>query len=160
MNILFIAPLPPPITGHSNVSNSLFLYLNKIHKLKVINLSLGSNHNGKVTLIRLWQFCIIILKIIYYSRNIDRIYITISESIAGNIKDIILYLLTWRLNSRTIIHLHGGSFQKGVLNRSVFLKYLNKKLLYRIGAVIISGPSHSKIFNKLISNKNVHIIQV
>lgn len=150
MRILYIAPLPPPITGHSLAARLLLEHLNCQHDVQEVNLSEGSQHDGTVSLKRILAVSIAIFKVFFAARKSDRIYLTISESIAGNIKDLFLYLVIGRLLDRTVVHLHGGSLGKDVLQRSIVLKWLNKKLLSKVGAVIISGPSHQNIFKDAV----------
>jgi hypothetical protein len=47
--MLAIAPLPPPITGHSLLSQLLADALREAHETEVVNLSIGSLHDGRVT---------------------------------------------------------------------------------------------------------------
>lgn len=99
----------------------------------------------------LWQILLV-------SRKVDTAYITISESYAGNIKDLLIYTLLGKLRKRTVIHLHGGSFRKSILERSFVLRWLNKHFLKTIGAAIVCGESHKEIFDNLISPKKIHLI--
>ena len=50
MKILFIAPLPPPITGHSIVSKALLDELDKDNELVSVNLSKDSFKKAWVVL--------------------------------------------------------------------------------------------------------------
>ena len=158
MNILFVAPLPPPITGHSNASQVLLKYLKRRYSVEVINLSSDSSHDGSITLKRILRVFVIIYKSMRAARYSDRMYLTISESVAGNFKDMLLYIVIGKLLKNTVIHLHGGSFSKQIIERSLPLRILNKHFLSRIHSAIISGPSHALIFGNLISSSRIYLV--
>jgi glycosyltransferase involved in cell wall biosynthesis len=158
MKILFIAPLPPPITGHSIAAQVLLEHLQRNHSVEVVNLSEGSKHDGTITLKRVLLVLKVIWDVMRAARRSDRLYLTISESIAGNIKDIFLYAAIGKLIRRSVIHLHGGSFGKQVVERTYFLRKLNQFYISKLAAVVVSGPSHLSIFDNLISSKKIYTI--
>lgn len=92
------------------------------------------------------------------ARRADILYLTISESIAGNLKDLLIYIVIGQLTKRTVIHLHGGSFGKLVIERHPFLLKLNRFFVSKMAAVIVSGPSHTAIFSDLIAADRIHTI--
>jgi glycosyltransferase involved in cell wall biosynthesis len=158
MRILFIAPLPPPITGHAIAAQALLSHLQCDQVVQVVNLSVGSKHNGTITLKRLFAVLVVFIKVLLYSRKADRVYLTISQSVAGNLKDLILYMMIGKLSKFSIIHLHGGSFGKHILEYSPFLRNINQYYLKKLGAIVVSGPSHTKIFDDFIHPLRLHII--
>jgi glycosyltransferase involved in cell wall biosynthesis len=158
MKILFISPLPPPISGHSEAAQVLLEYLQRNHSVEVVNLSEGSKHDGTVTLKRVLVVLKVIFKVMRAASRSDRLYLTISESITGNIKDVILYAAIGTLIRRSIIHLHGGSFGKQVVAHNYFLQKLNQFYISKLSAVIVSGPSHLSIFKKLISPEKIYTL--
>ena len=158
MNILFIAPLPPPITGHSVVSQVVLNHLVRGYNIEVINLSIGSLHDGAFTFKRALIVFALIFKVFVAARRADKVYLTISESVAGNIKDLFFYFAIRRLLHCSVIHLHGGSFKQVVLNRSILLHKVNQYFLSRVGSVILSGSSHLNIFNSLTPVDRINII--
>ena len=99
-NILFIAPLPPPICGHSLASEVLFKHLLKKNNVNLINLIYNSNSNGIFSFRRVISVLNIFIKLIKLPYKTSNIYFTISESLLGNLKDIIIYILLFKkLNS-------------------------------------------------------------
>jgi hypothetical protein len=65
MKILYIAPLPPPITGHSLASKVLLDELIKFHKVEIIDLSKDSFSEGIDGFKRIFQIIKIFIKILY-----------------------------------------------------------------------------------------------
>ena len=96
MKILFIAPLPPPITGQSLASKVFLDELVKSHTVEVINLSKESYKHGVTSFKRIIQVVALLKEVLHKRENADIIYFTISESFAGNLKDILIYLICFK----------------------------------------------------------------
>lgn len=158
MKILFIGPIPPPISGHSIAVKALYDFLVKSHTLILVNTSKKSLVNGNFALTRMKEI-IINFNSIWRNRNrCDIVYLTISESIAGNLKDLIIYTLLHRKLNRIVIHLHGGSFKRDVLNRNYFLRVINEYFLSKAKNIIVLGKSHVSIFASFVDNKKILIV--
>ncbi len=157
MKILFIGPIPPPVTGHSLVDKILLDELNKHHEVEVVNLSKSSFRSGVTSFQRILEIIAILLKVLI-KRKADVIYFTISEGIAGNIKDILIYLICLKNISKMIIHLHGGSLKENIFTKNKLLFKINRFFISRLGHVLISGSSHREIFSGIIDDKKVIVI--
>jgi glycosyltransferase involved in cell wall biosynthesis len=158
MKILYIAPLPPPITGHSLVSKVLLDELVKSHKVKVIDLSKDSFKEGVDGLKRIVQITDILRGIALRKTGSDRMYLTIAESFAGNLKDLLIYLICFRSLDKMYIHLHGGSIKRLLWDKYDFIKRANRFFISRLRGVIISGESHVPIFSDFIPKQKIHIV--
>ena len=156
-NILFIAPLPPPISGHTLVSKVLFNYLSRRHNVKLINLIHNSNSIGSFSLKRFRSVIKVLKEVYYFSKNNSSIYLTISESFLGNLKDLMIYFLLSSNLENLSIHLHGGSIDKMLFRKNFILKFLNSFFYKRASNVIISGNSHRYIFS-MVSKKRLVVI--
>lgn len=158
MNFLYLAPLPPPITGHSIAAKVLYDYLRCDHNVAVIDLSIASANDGSVT----FQRCVEVVKAIFNvwkKRNeADVIYLTISESVFGNLKDLLIYLICFKNLDKFYIHLHGGSIKKLLFDLHPFIRWLNAIAIRRMAGVIVSGRSHAAIFASMIDNNRIHTI--
>ena len=152
-DILFIAPIPPTLSGHSLISEILFKYLSKSHRVILINLIENSTNKGDFKVKRLFSVFVILGKVIKSSRKCNSIYLTISESLLGNIKDLIIFLFLFNKLDKLVIHLHGGSIEKELLLKFPIFKQINNFFYKRISKVIISGNSNKSIFPKLINKK-------
>jgi len=158
MKILFLAPLPPPITGHSLASKVLLDALDEQHETAVVDLTTGSSHDGTVSSRRVTEIFKALLRIVRRGRNADIVYLTIAESLAGNIKDLAIYLLNAARLDRTVIHLHGGSIKRLLFDRRPWVRRINHVFIRRLGGVIILGPSHLPIFDGMIAPERVHLV--
>lgn len=92
-NILFIAPIPPPINGQSKASKVLLDSLCSKHNVEVIDLNKTSLKSGTGTILRVGQILVILLKIARLRKNKDVIYLSLAESFLGNLRDIAIYKL-------------------------------------------------------------------
>lgn len=158
MQILFIAPLPPPITGHALAANTFYDEISKLYNVNLVNLSKDGLINGVSSTKRLFQVVKILSQVKRSIQNSDIIYFTISESLAGNIKDILIYSICYRKLDKMIVHLHGGSLKVGLFDKHPFLFWLNRIFLRRIGAVIVLGDSHLEIFKRVVSSDKIFAV--
>src|SRR5262249_11774632 len=158
MRILLIAPVPPPISGHSLATKVLLDDLSSAHKVDVVDLNKDSAKDGVISLERLREVLKILKDTWRLRKQADAIYLTISESLAGNLKDIFIYLICLKSLSRMYIHLHGGTIGSLLFDRYKLISYVNTLFIRRLAGVIVSGNSHVKIFENMISNSKVHVV--
>ena len=158
MNVLLIVPLPPPVTGHSLLSQVLVDGLRPVHDTAVVNLSLGSLNDGRITARRIREVGKVLVAVWREKRWADVIYFTISESRAGNLKDLFVYgICLGRLN-RMFVHLHGGTIGRELFDRHSFWRKVNGWFVKRLAGVIISGPAHRDIFSGMIDRARIHMV--
>jgi glycosyltransferase involved in cell wall biosynthesis len=158
MRALLIVPLPPPITGHSLASQMLLDSLTGVHETSVVNLSVESLNDGRITGRRIREVGKVLLAVWRNKRGADAIYFTISESRAGNLKDLLIYLLCVRRLDRLFVHLHGGTIGRELFERHPAWRRLNAAFIKRLGGVIVSGPSHVDIFAGMIDRRRIHTV--
>ncbi|PHV38902.1 glycosyltransferase family 4 protein [Janthinobacterium sp. BJB304] len=158
MKILFIGPLPPPMTGHSLAVKVMLDGLEKEHQLEVVNLSKKELTHGANSLGRIVEIFKILKEVWHKKNNVDAIYLTISESVAGNLKDLLIYLICSGNLNKMIIHLHGGSLKKHIFDRFPLLYKINRFFIKKLGAVIVLGNSHVEIFKEIIAPEKIFIV--
>lgn len=158
MRILFIAPLPPPVSGHSIASQVLLEDLRTCHDVDVVDLSPDSRHDGGVTARRLAAVGRILRKVWLARSKADAVYLTISESVAGNLKDVCIYLMCASRLSNMYIHLHGGSLRRLLFDKHSILLHFNTMFVKRLAGVIVSGRSHVGIFDGMIDRRRIHTV--
>jgi glycosyltransferase involved in cell wall biosynthesis len=158
MKILFIAPVPPPITGHSKCAQILYNHLKIENDVKIINLSKNNFKNGKFEIIRVLQIINIFFSVLINKRKVDVVYLTISQSMGGNFKDLIIFLLLYNKLSKTYIHLHGGAIKKNLFDKYKIIYQINSFFYKRLAGVIILGQSHKKIFSSQVEENKIFIV--
>jgi len=158
MRILFIAPLPPPITGHSLVAQVFLDHLRQRHDVAPVNLSVGSDHDGTVSARRLVAVSRCLASVWRHRQPRGVVYLTISESVAGNLKDLAIYALCAGRLSRMYIHLHGGTIKRLLFDRHPLLRRLNAWAIGRLAGVFVAGASQVEIFAGMISPDRIHVV--
>jgi len=158
MKVLFIAPLPPPVTGHSLASSVLLKDLAKYHHVDEINLSKTSFVSGLFSPPRIAEVIKILSKVWRKKKNVHCVYLSISESLAGNIKDLIIYATCARILSKMVIHVHGGSLRKLLFAHNSLVFAVNKYFLRQLGGVVVLGRSHIGDFSDVVPIEKIHVV--
>jgi glycosyltransferase involved in cell wall biosynthesis len=128
------------------------------HQVVHVDLSTGSSNDGTVTLRRLVALLRVYWDVARHARSADRAYLTISESVAGNLKDMLVYVLLLGRWRSLFLHLHGGSIGHQVLETHPVLRRLNAAVFERAGGIIISGDSHRAIFSGPAPTARLHVV--
>jgi len=157
MKILFIAPLPPPITGQSLAVEVAKKHLEQKNNITVINLVKDTFENGADSFGRVIEIFSILKNVARNKKGKDVIYFTIAESIAGNLKDLFIYLICYRQLSKIIIHLHGGAGMRVILGKKNILCFVNIFFLKRLKNIIVLGESQRNIF-PFVNQAKVHVV--
>ncbi len=158
--VLFIGALPPPVTGQS-LACAIFLdQLKKNYQVEIININKDNFKSGRFETRRFKAIFSFIYEAWKKSRTSDALYFTISESPLGNLKDIFIYLVCWRILPTSAVHLHGGAGMKRLLaSRTSPLRFLNKFFLSRVGSVIVLGNRLKPIYDGIVDSKKISVVK-
>jgi glycosyltransferase involved in cell wall biosynthesis len=156
MRILFIAPLPPPINGQALASDVFLKELQKRNEVIVID---TAKHRERISTIikRMVEVLGIVYRIYSHRRGIDLIYLTISESLAGNARDLLTYLICYNHLDRMVIHLHGGASMTHLMNRTM-VGWINRYFMARLKGIIVLGETQRKIFHNAINPNRLYSV--
>jgi glycosyltransferase involved in cell wall biosynthesis len=157
--ILYIAPIPPPINGQSKANDVLLKSLLKNNEVEVINLSKVGLKNGFISFHRIFQIFQIYIKIWVNRKEKDIIYLSVSESILGNIRDLFIYSIFHKNLNKFYIHMLGGAGMNVILSKNNLLKKINLFFLQRINGVIVEGEVNHKLFSNYVLEEKIHIVQ-
>ena len=156
--VLIIAPLSPPITGHSIATEAVVESINSKCKVEIINTSKESLVQGINSFYRVFFTIKLIFKIWRLASRSDIIYYTISQTIPGFLKDLFVLTICFKNLNKFIIHSHGMGIKKTVFNKSIILRYWAKYLFKHIRNLIVLGESHKEIFLEIIEDHKLVII--
>jgi len=161
LSILFIAPLPPPVTGQSVAAEVLHAkLLSSGHKVVTINLSKNTFRQGISSLGRVIEVPKLIWRTWRAGSDFDRVYFTVAESVAGNLKDLLLLTILGSLKRKTWLHLHGGAGMRNLLgDRSRWLARINEFFLSRVAGVIVLGERLAPIFRGYVRPDRISIVK-
>lgn len=158
MKILFIAPIPPPISGQSKASLAVLEAIKSVNEISLVNFNKNDLKSGISSFTRIFQVLNILFKIFKYRKGNDVIYLSLSESKAGNIKDLITYLFCYSSLSNCVIHMLGGAGMKLILEKNDFISRINIFFLKKIGGIIVEGQLNHDLFSKYVNSKKISII--
>lgn len=158
--VLFIAPLPPPVTGQSIISQSILKELSGEYDFIKIDYS---RKNAKpISGFSIDQLIksVKLSKIIKMNSNkADLLYLTLSMSTLGNLKDIFFLLRAGKeLRKKVVIHLHSGGFDRFYKKMFFLIKILNKYIFKEINRGIVLSESLKKCLIPILSEDKIEII--
>ena len=159
MSVLFIAPLPEPVTGHSLACQIFFDELVRHRRVEVVDLNKKEIATGVSSVSRIFDVLSFVLAVFRKRKSCDLIYFTVSESYSGNLKDLLIYCACWPHLSRTIIHLHGGAGMRIIMQSGPrWLRSANEFFLKRLAGVIVLGPAHRDIFEGAVAKDRIYTV--
>lgn len=156
--MLFIGPLPEPVTGQSLACRVLLDGLPSGYRLELVDLTKREFTQGVSSLSRIAEVAGIVWRVWQKHARADVIYLTVSESLAGNLKDLLIYALCFRKLQWMAIHLHGGAGMREIMLRRGVLRTLNAFFLKRLGAVIVLGESQREIYRGVVADHRIHVV--
>lgn len=134
MSVIFLGPLPPPVTGLSNSVN--ILYTNFKSEKFVVDL----NYSNKSILNKLFIVFRALAKlffIIVTNPKARTAYYTISYSKFGLIRDIVFVTLLNLFKVKIVCHFYGAGFNQLLLSSPSYLRTLAIRTFNRIHTIII-----------------------
>lgn len=158
MKVLLITPLPEPVNGQSKASKMVLDSLQSDDVIATVNLSKQSLKNGFNSLGRLREIFKVCINVWKNRKGNDLIYLSIAESLAGNLRDLVIYLICFSSRDKIIIHMLGGVGMTKILNGNGPLSYLNRYIISKIGGVIVEGEHNFITFSKVTSEEKIYII--
>jgi glycosyltransferase involved in cell wall biosynthesis len=157
MKLLFISPLPPPISGQSKVGQIVLDSLDSSDTY-IVNLGKAIEVNRFTNFFRAFYILKALFKVNAHKNNCDVIYISLAESFLGNIRDLSIYWLCRKRLNKVVIHMLGGTSMRKILKNDNFLGRANKYFISRVGAVIVEGSMNYKAFSNVVPKEKIHII--
>jgi len=158
MKVLFIGPLPEPTTGQSLACQVLLDALRQRHEVEVVNLSKNTFRQGVSSPRRVAEVGAI-LREVRRASPADVVYLTIAESIAGNLKDLAIYVVCRHRLRRLVTHLHGGAgIRRILLGRRHPLRRANEHFMRRLGGVIVLGSRQVDLYSHLVAPDRLHVV--
>ena len=159
--ILFIGPLPPPVDGQSKATSMALQALQvDCTEVAVVDTNRRSLGRSFLSQVKRLAFDVVplFLRVLKGRKDADSVYISLSESILGNLKDIaVLFLLLGKLD-RTTVHMLGGSGMDVILNHRPLLSFINGIFMRRLRGVIVEGERGHGVFAKHFSLNRIHVV--
>lgn len=144
--------------GQALASEVFLKDIETTHQVTVVNTAKKKASGIWDKIFRNFEVVGILIKTLRGLSKTDLIYLTISESIFGNIKDILTYTICFSKLDRMVIHLHGGAGMANIMKPNKILASLNSFFIRRLKGVVVLGDTHKKIFRGITHNSKIHIV--
>lgn len=154
--MLFVGPLPDPVTGQSLACKALLDDLQSDHDVDVIDLGRDFAEKGRNVGCHIRLVLGNVMRMRKLSRSVDVIYYNNVESLAGNVKDLFFYAAAFDRLDRTVVHLHGGAGMREIMKgKYPLLGSLNRFFLRRAGAMVVLGPRLVDIYSPHLNAQRI-----
>lgn len=157
-SILIVAPFSPPVTGQSVATEFTEEILTEHFAVSRLNTSKSSLTAGVGSLRRVLDSFYLVVRLRSSLRKFDHIYYTISQSTAGAIKDLVIFLICFDRLDRFVLHSHGFGIKRVVLSHGSVFRSLYRAMLSRVRRLILLGESHSRLLADDVDLAKVSII--
>lgn len=145
--VCFIAQFPPPVHGLSKAVETLY-NAKKDDSLIYEKIDITNN---KAFLRNILQLII---------SDADLYYFTISQTIGGNLRDLVLLKILELKNKKCLIHLHGGYYRKLVENdMGNWQRKANYSAISKLSGVIVLSKSLKTIFLGMINENRIYVVE-
>ena len=157
--VLFIGPLPEPMTGQSLACQVFLDGLRTRAIVDVIDINKKILKSGVDSVGRIGEVLSYALAAFRKRRGRDVVYFTIAESVAGTLKDMLIYLACFSQLRRMVVHLHGGAGMRHLLSDShPLLRRANAFFLRRMGGVIVLGSRLVPVYQDIVPSDRIFVI--
>lgn len=157
--VLAIVSLPPPPTGQAVASERLLSGMAHRFRFDVVNTSKTRLVQGIDSLGRILDVIEMGVKIRRRSRRSALVYHILSQSRAGNLRDLLVLRLLPR-GVPVVVHLHGGALNRTVHERSRFIELLNRRA-FRSHPVtgVVLGRSLLRQLGGLLPTSRIRVVE-
>jgi glycosyltransferase involved in cell wall biosynthesis len=156
--VLVVAPLPPPVTGQALAVKAVVDDLVTDCTVDVVDTMKGHYRHGFTSLthgLRMLEAATTVRRQVGGS---DAVYMSPSQTVVGNVKDLLFLAAMGRHRRTATLHLHGGGIHHTVFGRSRLLDGLNRRLLGGVKAVIVSGDSLRDVYGDFVPPERIHTV--
>ena len=161
--ILCIVPLPPPVTGAGAVSETAVKFLSRGNRVTVINCqrdNLVSGDFNPKQAFNILRIGLSVLKLRAGGESFDRVYLVVSSSFWGHVRDLFFLLALGKdLRRKTAVHLHSSN-ARGDLSAILpaLLKPLGRRLFADVRKGIVVGETWKTVYGGYLDGGKVAVI--
>jgi len=158
-----MAPTPPPYMGPS-IATQIILNSRFVEEFNVIHIDTADRrplrYLGKLDVANVYlalkHYCLLFHKLMF--NKVDLVYIPISQTAIGFLRDVPLIVLSKLFKKKVILHLRGGYFREFYNSSSRIMKYIIRNNLAKIDRMIVLGQCLKPLFDGLIPDEKLSVV--
>ena len=158
-----MAPTPPPYMGPS-IATQIILNSRFVDEFNVIHIDTADrrplSNLGRIDATNIYltikQYLLLLYKLFFVKADI--VYIPITQTTTGFLRDIPFVALSKLFRKKVILHLRGGYFREFYNKANRIMKYVIQKTLQRIDRMIVLGYSLKRLFDGLIPEAKLSVV--
>lgn len=156
--LLLLGPIPPPWSGHAVAVQILLKSTELRREFDVDHVNLNFEGHGRIGrfLSTINSLCKVVTKMVREHPRL--VYLTVSRSKLGCIKDCFFVVIARLFNARVIVHLHGGNLTAFYDRNGFILKWILRTIYKHISYGIVLGESLKKQFERLLPSDRVRVV--
>ncbi|MDR4484991.1 MAG: glycosyltransferase family 4 protein [Nitrospirales bacterium] len=161
--VLIIGPTPPPFHGVSVATDAILRSdLRNLFRLEHLDMSdrRGIQHVDKPDFHDVVLFLKQEWRLLTLLRRVKPtvVYLPISQSSIGFLRDSLLILPAWLFGAKVVLHLHGGNFLSWYESLTFLMKAYVRIVLKRVSYMAVLGESLSNLFTGLVAPNQIKVI--
>lgn len=162
-SILVIAPLPPPIMGPSaqtqlilaglSAAGAEVSHVDTRDERPIFNVGIFDLRNIRLGLLHSAQ------ALAAARRPVDLVYVSISQSRWGYVRDAVVLAIARLLRRRIVVHFHGAQFEKFYEASSALERHVIERTLSWAEAAIVLTPRLRRVFDGLVAPDRLRVLE-
>jgi glycosyltransferase involved in cell wall biosynthesis len=163
LGIAFLAPTPPPVMGPS-IATEIVLKGPLPRDLRIHHIDTADRRGletlGRIDLGNLWNAASTCARLLWtiLTRWPRLVYIPISQTRIGYVRDSLYMILAWIFRRRVMLHLRGADFGEFHARSGPLLRAWIRATLRRADGVVVLGESLRAIFLPFVPAERIHVV--
>lgn len=154
--MLFVAPLPPPITGQAVACDALERHLESSGaQVDTVRLDKPLAEDRLASLRRVLR-ALSLARRFSRGKQYDLVYLNLAQTRLGNLRDLALLAVLRAQASSVVLHLHGGAGLGSLFSRRSGPQWkLSRRLMSRCAGVITLSQDQASIFDGIFQPESI-----
>lgn len=162
-SVLIVAPLPPPIMGPSAQT---VLILAALERAGARVSHVDTRDERPIFNVGIFDVRNIALGLLHSAqtfnaarRPVDLVYISISQSRWGYVRDAVMLAIARGLRRRIVVHFHGAQFDKFYASSTRLERWVIARTLGWVEVAIVLTPGLRAVFDGLVAPERIRVIE-
>jgi glycosyltransferase involved in cell wall biosynthesis len=163
LSIAFLAPTPPPVMGPT-IATEIVLRGPLPEDLRLHHIDTSDRRGietlGRIDPANVWNALATAARLAWalVTRRPRLVYIPITQTRIGYLRDSVYLVLAWLFRRRIVIHLRGGDFAEFHRRSGPLLRAWLRWTLRRVDGVIVLGDCLKGMFQPFVPGERIHVV--